>query len=601
MAGETAKLLVVDDDEGMRRTLADVLRAKGYAVETASRGSEALARARVQQLRASPFDAAIVDINLPDLSGLALLENTKTLSPETEVIFITAYASLGTAIQAIEHDAFAYLIKPFEMDQLLATLEKAVEARALRELARKRAEEALRQSEERYRTLVEAARDLIFTLSTDGSLTSVNPAFETLTGWSRDEWLGKPFAALIHPDDVPRAMELFHGFLRGERPPAYELRVLTKSGAYRIAEFTAAPQVLEGSAVGVLGIARDVTDRKRAEEALRASEERYRTLFENANDVVFTVDLAGNFTAVNRAGEQLTGYRRDETPRMNVAQVVAPEYRELARQMLGRKIAGGGATTYELEIVARDGQRVPLEVSTRPLYQEGKLIGVQGIARDITERKRAQEAMRRLNEALEEEAKRIAHALHDEAGQVLASVYLAVAEVARDLPSPAAERLSRIWDLLDQVDEQLRRLSHELRPTILDDLGLSHAIEFLAEGVAKRTGLLTTVKGSTEGRLPPVIETALYRIVQEALTNVTKHAQATGVTVELQREEERVRCSIRDDGIGFDMSSVTARRGQRGLGLIGIQERLNALGGTLQIDSSPGRGTQLLIQIPLRT
>ena len=210
-------------------------------------------------------------------------------------------------------------------------------------------------------------------------------------------------------------------------------------------------------------------------------------------------------------------------------------------------------------------------------------------------------ALRHLNEMLEEEAKRIAHALHDEAGQLLASVHLALEEVARELPPPAGDRLQKVRGLLDQIEMQLRRLSHELRPTILDDLGLFPALEFLATGISARTRIPISVEGSSEKRLPHVIETALYRIVQEALTNVTKHAQATRVTVCLQREDQMVRCSIRDDGIGFDPAVVLAPRIERGLGFVGIQERLNSLGGELQIVSFPGRGTELFITLPLET
>jgi PAS domain S-box-containing protein len=332
---------------------------------------------------------------------------------------------------------------------------------------------------------------------------------------------------------------------------------------------------------------------------LRASEERYRELFENANDIVFTTDLAGTFTSVNRAGEQLSGYRRDETAGMKLSDLMPREYLEQARQMLARKLAGQESTTYEMELVARDGRRVPLEVSTRLIYQDGKPVGVQGIARDITERKRAQEALRRLNAALEDEAKRIAHALHDEAGQVLAAVYLAVADAARELPAPAPERLGRIRVLLDEVDEQLRRLSHELRPTILDDLGLGPGLEFLAGGTSKRTGLPIAVEASTEGRLSPAIEIAVYRSVQEALSNVTRHARATCVRIELRCDPGTIRCVVRDDGIGFDVACVQARRGDRGLGLDGIQERLHALGGLLRITSGPGQGTELAMTIPL--
>ncbi len=206
-------------------------------------------------------------------------------------------------------------------------------------------------------------------------------------------------------------------------------------------------------------------------------------------------------------------------------------------------------------------------------------------------------ALRRLNQTLEEESKRIAHALHDEAGQLLASVHLALEEVAGNLP-PAKEHLLKVKGLLDQIEAQLRRLSHELRPTILDDLGLLPALKFLAEGVAARTGLLISVESESELSLSPLLETTLYRIVQEALTNVTRHAKASQVTITIHQEPQTLRCSIRDNGVGFDISAVLAKTGERGLGLLGIRERLNSLGGSLSIVSDLGQGTELIITIP---
>jgi len=332
--------------------------------------------------------------------------------------------------------------------------------------------------------------------------------------------------------------------------------------------------------------------------ALRASEERYRELFENANDIVYTADLQGRFTSINRAGERLSGYSRDEAPTKHIADVVAPEYTDLVYSMLKKKLAGGGPTTYELEILTRDGRRVPLEVSTTLIYKDGKPVGVQGIARDITERKKAEEALRRLNEALEEQAKRIAHALHDDSGQLLASVHIAVGELASSLPSPSRERAQEIKRLLDQIEDQLRQYSHELRPTILDDLGLAPALDFLCQSVAKRTGTPVQVESQLQARLPPPVETALYRIVQEALTNIGKYARATRVTVRVWVDTWAICCSIADNGAGFDVSTTLAKKGRPGLGLIGIMGRLEALGGKLDIVSSPGRGTEIRITIP---
>lgn len=337
-----------------------------------------------------------------------------------------------------------------------------------------------------------------------------------------------------------------------------------------------------------------------ANAALQVSERRYRELFENANDVVYTTDLDGKFTSVNRAGEELSGYRRDEMlGSIHYTQVVPPEYVQMTRRMLARKLSGEvGRTRYELEIITRDGRRIPLEVHSALIYENGRPVGVQGIARDITERKQAEQALRHLNERLEEEAKRIAHALHDDAGQLLGSVHLALEEFARDLPVTARRRLPTIKKLLNEIEEHLRRFSHELRPTVLDDLGLLPALEFLAERVAMRSKLPVTVRGAADG-LPPPVATALYRSAQEALTNVVRHAGATEASVEVRQANGAIQCSIRDNGVGFDVPTFLARRGERGLGLIGIRERVAALGGLMAIHSTPGQGTQLVLTIPV--
>jgi signal transduction histidine kinase len=206
--------------------------------------------------------------------------------------------------------------------------------------------------------------------------------------------------------------------------------------------------------------------------------------------------------------------------------------------------------------------------------------------------------LRRVNEALEQEVKRIAHAIHDEAGQLLVVVHLALADISRELPPAMQGKMNDVTILLRQVEEQLRGLSHGLRPTILDDLGLVPAIRFLAEGVSKRFGLLIQVESRLDLRLHPSVETALYRIAQEALNNITKHAQARNVWIALDRDVKKIVCSIRDNGVGFQVSTRLKERGNGGLGLIGIQERLIALGGTLHIQSEPGCGTQLLITVP---
>jgi len=208
-------------------------------------------------------------------------------------------------------------------------------------------------------------------------------------------------------------------------------------------------------------------------------------------------------------------------------------------------------------------------------------------------------ALRQLNETLEEEIKRIAYAVHDEAGQLLVAVHLALAEVARELPQAQQEQIGQIEGLLNEVEKHLRRYSHELRPTILDDLGWIPAIRFLAEGISNRAGLPIHIEATVSGRLPSPVETALYRTVQEGLTNAVKHAKARNVWIRAWKERLALCCSIRDDGAGFDSQHVQREAGRKGLGLIAMQERMSAIGGTLRVESCPGRGTELSVRVPL--
>jgi len=206
------------------------------------------------------------------------------------------------------------------------------------------------------------------------------------------------------------------------------------------------------------------------------------------------------------------------------------------------------------------------------------------------------QALRHLNEVLEGELRRVAQALHDEAGQLLALVHIAVADMAVALPRKARGSCAKVQGLLAQVEAELRDLAHEWRPSVLAHLGLLPALESLAEKVAKRTGISVSVVGDADMRLPPGVETALYRIVQESLNNAVKHAAARSVRIGLQCSPHMVTCSVRDDGRGFDAMHWPQ---SQGLGLTGIRERISALGGSMRLTTAPSRGTTIQADIPL--
>jgi PAS domain S-box-containing protein len=256
---------------------------------------------------------------------------------------------------------------------------------------RRRGREALRQSETRLRTVIGSASLILFAVDRQGIVTlSEGEGLKLLGGRDRD-MVGRSVSELFQ--DNPDVIANVRRALGGE----------TFSAAVEIAGFAFdarySPLTDErDNVIGVIGVATDITENRKAQKALEENEERYRDLFENANDIIYTHDLAGNFTSLNRAGEKVTGFSREEAAAMNIVDVLAPEYVPVAREMIARKKDERAPTVYELEINTKDGRRVRLEVSTRLIYREGKPVAVQGIARDLTERKRSEEALAQQSE-----------------------------------------------------------------------------------------------------------------------------------------------------------------------------------------------------------
>jgi PAS domain S-box-containing protein len=256
---------------------------------------------------------------------------------------------------------------------------------------RKHAEEALRESEERYKGLIDSAFDGVVIMK-DRIIMSANRASAEMFGYAVEELVGMDVLQLTSEGEFVRSKI-------ASNETRYETIGLKKDGSHINIEVSAKVCLYEGKPARLTAV-RDITDRKRAEEALRESEERYRDLVENARDIIYTHDLEGNYTSTNKAGEEITGYSQQESLQLNLAQTIAPEHLEKARSMLRGKLNCDQETVYDLELIAKDGHRIAVEVNTRLVFEGDVPVGVQGIARDITERKRA-EAMqiRRLAQA----------------------------------------------------------------------------------------------------------------------------------------------------------------------------------------------------------
>lgn len=368
-----------------------------------------------------------------------------------------------------------------------------------------------------------------------------------------------------------------------------------------------------GNQIGVaVENARLYEQEREVTKQLRISEERFRELFESANDAIWVHDLEGNVVAANKASEKLTGYSLRELSqanKLNVRAFLLPEGLALAGEIRRKLLANEPvAQPYEQRIIRGDGTEAILMMTTNLLTESGKPVAFQHIARDVTEEKRMKENLRfylqQITRAQEEERKRIARELHDDTIQylvVLARQLDDLAYSSKGLSKDERQYLENLRQQINSIMEGVRRLSHDLRPATLDRLGLLPALEWLASNMSKQTEIKVEVKTrGTERRFPAEVELVLFRIVQEALSNVRRHSQATNAEVIVEFGDKRITIIIKDNGKGFVPPETTGDLVKEGrFGLAGMHERIQLLGGSLKIDAAPGKGTTVTVEAPL--
>jgi PAS domain S-box-containing protein len=349
------------------------------------------------------------------------------------------------------------------------------------------------------------------------------------------------------------------------------------------------------------------TELEVAQRAVRASEERYRQLFENAHDAIWIHDLDGNFITANRAAQNLTGYSGEELARMNVKTFLSEESLDLA-QRIGKALLANQPVEqpYEQRIVRRDGREAFLQIATSQVLDQGKPVAFQNVARDITELKAMNQNLRfylqQATRAQEEERKRISHELHDDTIQALVvlSRQLDTLAGSQGLPDATKKHLEDLWQQTDNITQGVRRLSQDLRPVAIDRLGLLPAIRWLAEEVVKYSGV--DIKVNVVGKehwLPEETAIAFFRITQEAMRNIWRHSGATHAEIVVEFEEKKARIIISDNGKGFKLPEKVGDLARGGkLGLTGMQERAQLVGGALTVKSEPGAGTTITVEAP---
>ncbi len=345
-------------------------------------------------------------------------------------------------------------------------------------------------------------------------------------------------------------------------------------------------------------------------ELLRQSEAKYRELFQDASDAIIVHDMEGRITDANKVCEKLLGYAIRELEGRNVSDFLGPDALALARR-IRRKVLDGERIDqrYEQHLLRRDGSEAIIEVTSRLKTSHGAPVGFEHIGRDVTEERKMRDNLRfvlkRVLMAQEDERKRISRELHDDASQSLLLLIhrldSIISEPGDKLPKPVRDKLAQLHSLALEILEGLRHYAQELRPAILDHVGLVAALKWMAESVSRehRTEVSVEVSG-TERDLSPETKLVIFRIAQEALTNAKKHSEATKALVKVEYSADKVVITVADNGKGFEPPKRLGDFASGGmLGLAGMEERASLLGGTLRVKSKPGEGTTVIAELPL--
>ena len=478
---------------------------------------------------------------------------------------------------------------------------------------RKQTERALRESEERLTLAFAGAQEGVWDWNLETGAVVYSTRWKEMLGYEDHEVEPhlSAWERLLHPDDKARAYELNETVVRGGNTYEGEFRLRHKDGHFVHVLSRGCPIRREpgGPVVRIVGTHFDLTERQRAEAALRESEERLTLAFAGAQEGVWDWNLVTGAVVYSTQWKHMLGYSEEEIePHVSAwERLVHPDDRQRAHDV--NEEVARGERTYEAEFRLRHKAGHYVHVLSRglPVRREpgGPVVRIVGTHFDLTERKQADaerartELLARLVFAQEDERRRIAREMHDQFGEQLTALGRGIGRLkeACGEHSDLQERIEALEVVAQQIDRDVDHLVWELRPTALDDLGLRAALASYVDDWSKRVRMSAELhtSGLLDDRLAAETETALYRIAQEALTNVAKHSNASKVDVILERRADHVLLVVEDDGVGFDFDDA-GRRGE-GFGLLGMQERAALVGANLQIESTPGEGTTILVRM----
>jgi PAS domain S-box-containing protein len=475
---------------------------------------------------------------------------------------------------------------------------------------RKRADEALRQQEEYFRTLIEHSYDAISIINADGTIRYHSPSYERLLGYYPEEEIGRRAPGYVHSDDIPKASRAFAQLLREPGSIVHdEVRIWHKDGSLRTLEVVGQNLLDNPAVAGIVTNFHDITERKEMEQAIQEEEERFRALIENAQDGIVILNGDGIIHYESPSMACMLGYNLEAHIGKNLFDVIHPDDVLTAADLFTQVLrTSGERINTEVRIQHQDGSWHTVHTIVHNLLDDPAVAGVVVNMRDVTESRRAEEELKQSHQQLrqltthlekirEEERTVIAREIHDELGQVLTALKMDLSwMISRLKQKPLLEKAKAMLELINYSIQTVKKISMNLRPGILDDLGIVAATEWQLGELQNRTGIEYKLNISPEHiSLCRERTTAIFRILQEILTNITRHANATRVEVSLTQKPDKLLLKVNDNGIGISKAEMSA---SQSFGLMGIRERAHSFGGRVVIKGIKNKGTTVTVSIP---
>ena len=476
--------------------------------------------------------------------------------------------------------------------------------------AQKLADQALRDSEKRYRDLVENISEIYFVCDDLGSVVYASPNFFSATGYANDEIIGKTFLRLVNPEDRVRVLEFYRARSNdGTLDTSCEFRGKSKDGRVTwVEQSTRIIRDEEGKVKEFRNVVRNITERIVARDKLALREKRFRVLIEESSDVVCLVDKDGNISYISPAITKILGYQPEELiGRSALLYIHEFDLGSMRTKLEELLIDPSRAITAEVRYRVKDGAWRWIEGVGKNLLDDPAVNAIVVNFRDVTDRRAAEELLRelpiRIINAQESERRRVARDLHDSVNQILSSVKFrmeSIEERTHRKDKVLKGVVASAKHSLENAINEVRRISQNLRPSELDDLGVISAVRSMCEEFKSATKINVDLKFSRfPKKLSPEIEVTIYRIIQEALSNVAKHSQATRLTIRCSGRKSFLTILIEDNGKGWRQHETQAASSKSsGMGFLNMKERAAFVGGTVEVRSMPKKGMAITVQIP---